>query len=133
MCDVARVRYSAHPRLSTRMWPGPCNQKCALLTDGRFSGASHGIVIGHITPEAQTGGPIALVEDGDEVGLRVQLCMTHACLQIHGCSPAVVPQGMAGVFALLCTRVHRYCCHYILLDQLPAMLTGGLVRPALPT
>ena len=34
---------------------------CALITDGRFSGGSHGFVIGHVTPEAQEGGPIALV------------------------------------------------------------------------
>eukprot|EP00854_Cymbomonas_tetramitiformis_P015653 gene15653-18564_t len=40
---------------------------CALLTDGRFSGGSHGFVIGHVTPEAQVGGPIALVEDGDMI------------------------------------------------------------------
>ncbi|KAK9491712.1 dihydroxy-acid/6-phosphogluconate dehydratase [Lipomyces doorenjongii] len=39
----------------------------ALLTDGRFSGGSHGFLIGHIVPEAQDGGPIALVEDGDEI------------------------------------------------------------------
>lgn len=39
----------------------------AMLTDGRFSGGSHGFIIGHITPEAQCGGPIALVEDGDEI------------------------------------------------------------------
>ncbi|CUM67881.1 uncharacterized protein PRCAT00005592001 [Priceomyces carsonii] len=39
----------------------------ALLTDGRFSGGSHGFLIGHIVPEAAVGGPIALVEDGDEV------------------------------------------------------------------
>ena len=39
----------------------------ALLTDGRFSGGSHGFIIGHITPEAQDGGPIALVRDGDRV------------------------------------------------------------------
>ncbi len=37
----------------------------ALLTDGRFSGGSHGFIVGHVTPEAQQGGPIALVEDGD--------------------------------------------------------------------
>ncbi|SFS72360.1 dihydroxy-acid dehydratase [Marininema halotolerans] len=42
-------------------------EKVALLTDGRFSGGSHGLVIGHIAPEAQVGGPIALVEDGDQV------------------------------------------------------------------
>ncbi|KAL6782587.1 AAD1 [Auxenochlorella protothecoides x Auxenochlorella symbiontica] len=40
-------------------------QDVALITDGRFSGGSHGFVIGHVTPEAQEGGPIALVEDGD--------------------------------------------------------------------
>ncbi|KAG0324445.1 hypothetical protein BG000_002223, partial [Podila horticola] len=39
----------------------------ALLTDGRFSGGSHGFIIGHITPEAQEGGPIALVKTGDVV------------------------------------------------------------------
>ena len=39
----------------------------ALLTDGRFSGGSHGFVIGHVTPEAFDGGPIALVEDGDTI------------------------------------------------------------------
>jgi dihydroxy-acid dehydratase len=39
----------------------------ALLTDGRFSGGSHGFIVGHITPEAQTGGPLALVRDGDRI------------------------------------------------------------------
>ncbi len=39
----------------------------ALVTDGRFSGGSHGFIIGHVTPEAQEGGPIALVENGDFV------------------------------------------------------------------
>src|SRR5438045_6963692 len=39
----------------------------ALMTDGRFSGGSHGFIIGHVTPEAQGGGPIALVKDGDKI------------------------------------------------------------------
>jgi dihydroxy-acid dehydratase len=39
----------------------------ALITDGRFSGGSHGFLIGHVTPEAQDGGPIALVRDGDRI------------------------------------------------------------------
>ncbi|MCA9513539.1 MAG: dihydroxy-acid dehydratase, partial [Myxococcales bacterium] len=43
--------------------------KVALITDGRFSGATHGRVVGHVAPEAQVGGPIALVEDGDVVVL----------------------------------------------------------------
>ena len=47
-------------------------QDCALMTDGRFSGASHGFVIGHVTPEAQEGGPIALVKDGDEIEIDAE-------------------------------------------------------------
>jgi dihydroxy-acid dehydratase len=39
----------------------------ALLTDDRFSGGSHGFIVGHITPEAQEGGPIALLENGDRI------------------------------------------------------------------
>jgi dihydroxy-acid dehydratase len=39
----------------------------ALITDGRFSGGTHGFVVGHVTPEAQLGGPIALVETGDKI------------------------------------------------------------------
>ncbi|MEO1711947.1 MAG: dihydroxy-acid dehydratase, partial [Bacteroidota bacterium] len=40
-------------------------KEVALITDGRFSGGTHGFVVGHITPEAQVGGMIALVQDGD--------------------------------------------------------------------
>jgi dihydroxy-acid dehydratase len=43
--------------------------KVALLTDGRFSGASHGFIVGHIAPEAAQGGPIGLVRDGDIIVL----------------------------------------------------------------
>jgi dihydroxy-acid dehydratase len=43
----------------------------ALLTDGRFSGATRGPMVGHVAPEAAVGGPIALVEDGDEVTVDV--------------------------------------------------------------
>src|SRR3989304_1547156 len=39
----------------------------ALITDGRFSGGSHGFIIGHVVPEAQEGGPIALLRDGDAI------------------------------------------------------------------
>jgi dihydroxy-acid dehydratase len=46
----------------------------ALLTDGRFSGGSHGFIIGHITPEAQEGGPIALVRDGDRIVIDSLTC-----------------------------------------------------------
>ncbi len=39
----------------------------ALITDGRFSGGSHGFVVGHVSPEAALGGPLALVQDGDPI------------------------------------------------------------------
>ena len=42
-------------------------QDVALITDGRFSGGSHGFVVGHITPEAATGGPIAVIRNGDPI------------------------------------------------------------------
>jgi dihydroxy-acid dehydratase len=44
----------------------------ALLTDGRFSGGSHGFIVGHITPEAQTGGPIALIRNGDRITIDAE-------------------------------------------------------------
>ncbi len=44
----------------------------ALMTDGRFSGGSHGFIVGHITPEAQVGGPLALVQDGDSVTIDAE-------------------------------------------------------------
>jgi dihydroxy-acid dehydratase len=51
----------------------------ALLTDGRFSGGSHGFIVGHIAPEAQSGGPIALVEDGD----RITIELVHRTIQVE--------------------------------------------------
>ncbi|QEY58056.1 dihydroxy-acid dehydratase [Pseudomonas sp. C27(2019)] len=45
----------------------------ALITDGRFSGGSHGFVVGHITPEAMVGGPIAVIEDGDTITIDAQI------------------------------------------------------------
>ena len=46
--------------------------KVALMTDGRFSGGSHGFIIGHVTPEAQEGGTIALIKDGDTVTIDAE-------------------------------------------------------------
>ena len=44
----------------------------AMITDGRFSGGSHGFIIGHVVPEAQEGGPIALIRDGDRITIDAQ-------------------------------------------------------------
>lgn len=58
----------------------------AMITDGRFSGGSHGFIVGHVVPEAQDGGPIAHVKDGDEVTLdavnnRIQIDVSEEELQ----------------------------------------------------
>ena len=80
--DVVIIRYegpTGGPGLPEMLTPtsaimgaglGDC---VALLTDGRFSGGSHGFCIGHITPEAQVGGPIALVQDGDPIRIDVSI------------------------------------------------------------
>ena len=47
-------------------------KKCALITDGRFSGATRGICVGHICPEAANGGVIALIEDGDKIKIDIK-------------------------------------------------------------
>lgn len=47
-------------------------KEVALITDGRFSGGTHGFVVGHVTPEAQVGGPIALIKDGDQITIDAE-------------------------------------------------------------
>jgi dihydroxy-acid dehydratase len=58
----------------------------ALITDGRFSGGTHGAAIGHVSPEAAVGGPIALVEEGDEIAIdipakKLELLVDEATLE----------------------------------------------------
>ncbi|MGH8659228.1 MAG: dihydroxy-acid dehydratase [Gammaproteobacteria bacterium] len=58
----------------------------AMVTDGRFSGGSHGFIVGHVVPEAQEGGPIALLQDGDRITLnactnRLDVALSEAELQ----------------------------------------------------
>jgi dihydroxy-acid dehydratase len=75
----------------------------AMLTDGRFSGGSHGFIIGHITPEAQDGGPIALVRDGDRITIDATRCtldvdLTDAELSARrGAWAAPGPKATSGV------------------------------------
>lgn len=79
--DVVIIRYEGPkggPGLPEMLTPTSAimgaglGDQVALLTDGRFSGGSHGFCIGHITPEAQVGGPIALVKDGDPIRIDAQ-------------------------------------------------------------
>lgn len=53
----------------------------ALITDGRFSGGSHGFVVGHVTPEAAVGGPIALLEHGDQITIDAEKRRVDVALQ----------------------------------------------------
>ena len=55
-------------------------ESVALLTDGRFSGATHGFMAGHLAPEAARGGPIAAVQDGDEVTIDVDARVVNVAL-----------------------------------------------------
>ncbi len=77
----------------------------ALITDGRFSGGSHGFVVGHITPEAQQGGPIALVEDGDEIVIDAEnntitlKVSEQAMIDRHARWQAPAPRYTRGVLA----------------------------------
>jgi dihydroxy-acid dehydratase len=47
-------------------------QRVAMVTDGRFSGATRGLMIGHVSPEAMEGGPIAIVKNGDQIEIDIE-------------------------------------------------------------
>jgi dihydroxy-acid dehydratase len=52
-------------------------EKVGLITDGRFSGGTHGLVVGHVSPEAQVGGPIALLQEGDLITIDSEIQQLH--------------------------------------------------------
>jgi len=77
----------------------------ALVTDGRFSGATRGLMLGHVAPEAFAGGPIAAVRDGDAIAIdvaarRVDLDVApeEVAQRLHGFKPPL-PRYRTGVFA----------------------------------
>jgi dihydroxy-acid dehydratase len=55
----------------------------ALITDGRFSGGSAGFIVGHVTPEAQCGGPIALVKNGDKITIDAEANTINVDLSVE--------------------------------------------------
>jgi dihydroxy-acid dehydratase len=93
--DVVVIRYEGPkggPGMQEMLYPTSylkglgLGAKCALLTDGRFSGGTSGLSIGHVSPEAASGGAIALVEDGDTVAIdipsrRVELVVDDTVLE----------------------------------------------------
>ncbi|HZT65462.1 MAG TPA: dihydroxy-acid dehydratase [Acidimicrobiales bacterium] len=89
---------------------------CALLTDGRFSGGTHGLCIGHVAPEAVDGGPIAFVADGDRILIdvdqrRIDVLVDQAELERRGQGWAPPPprytSGVLAKFARLVTGAER--------------------------
>lgn len=58
-------------------------KEIALITDGRFSGGSHGFIVGHIAPEAQEGGPIALIQNGDVIHIDIERHIIQVDLHEH--------------------------------------------------
>jgi dihydroxy-acid dehydratase len=81
------------------------SDKVALLTDGRFSGATHGFMAGHVTPEAARGGPIAAVRDGDTISfdipgrkLTLEISEEEMARRLDEWEPPV-PKYRSGVFA----------------------------------
>jgi dihydroxy-acid dehydratase len=79
--DVLVVRYEGPrggPGMQEMLYPTSylkskgLGKACALITDGRFSGGSSGLSIGHVSPEAAAGGPIALVQSGDRVRIDIR-------------------------------------------------------------
>ncbi|MDR1727555.1 MAG: dihydroxy-acid dehydratase [Acidobacteriota bacterium] len=78
--DVVVIRYEGPrggPGMQEMLYPTSyiksmhLGKECALVTDGRFSGGTSGLSIGHVSPEAASGGPIALVRDGDTVAIDI--------------------------------------------------------------
>ncbi len=94
---------------------------CALVTDGRFSGATHGPAIGYVTPEAARGGPIALVEDGDLI--RINLSERKLDLDV---APDVLAERRK-CYSPMPSRVTRgYLKHY---SETVAPASEGAVMP----
>ena len=78
--DVVVVRYEGPrggPGMQEMLYPTSflkgrgLGKACALITDGRFSGGTSGLSIGHVSPEAASGGAIALIRDGDEISIDI--------------------------------------------------------------
>jgi dihydroxy-acid dehydratase len=96
----------------------------ALVTDGRFSGATHGFMVGHVAPEAARGGPIAALEDGDVVTidvdvreLRVELSDDEIASRLDAWAPPT-PHYESGVFARYAALVSSASDGAILRDDL---------------
>jgi dihydroxy-acid dehydratase len=105
--DVVLIRYEGPrggPGMQEMLYPTSylkskgLGKACALITDGRFSGGTSGLCIGHISPEAAEGGSLALVEEGDTIEIDIPRRILRAALsdeQLHARRKAVEAKGAA--------------------------------------
>jgi dihydroxy-acid dehydratase len=72
-------------------------EKVALLTDGRFSGATRGMMIGYVSPEAAVGGPLALLKDGDPIRIDAVKGVLETKASLKGRKPSPPKRAATGV------------------------------------
>ena len=115
-------------------------EEVALITDGRFSGATHGLMVGHVAPEAARGGPIAALRDGDVVEIdveatascSVELSDDEIAARLAAVDAAAAPRYTTGVLArvraarLVRVRRRRARVNYLLYSR--TLETGDAVR-----
>ncbi|HEX8086885.1 MAG TPA: dihydroxy-acid dehydratase [Solirubrobacteraceae bacterium] len=108
----------------------------ALLTDGRFSGATHGFMAGHVAPEAVHGGPIAAVDDGDEITIdvdnrRIDVALTQAEIdeRVERYAPPPNPDA-TGVLAKYAAQVTSASQGAVTNPATPKKARGGVGAPA---
>lgn len=104
--DVVVIRYEGPrggPGMQEMLYPTSflkgrgLGKACALVTDGRFSGGTSGLSIGHASPEAASGGTIALVEDGDRI--RIDIPNRSIELLVDDATLAARREALGGVYA----------------------------------
>ncbi len=92
------------------------NQTTAVITDGRFSGTNNGCFVGHISPEAAEGGPLAIIEDGDHITLDVNKGILHADianeeierrLATWKCPEKEIPRGYLNLYARVASSADK--------------------------
>lgn len=123
--DVVVIRYEGPkgaPGMPEMLSPGAAlvgqglGKDVALVTDGRFSGASHGIMIGHVTPEASDGGALAIVRNGDTIRIdtaaqTIELAISddemRARLDAWAPPPSKARPGLLRKYARLVSSAHE--------------------------
>jgi len=118
--DVVVIRYEG-PRggpgmremlgITAAIMGAGLGEQVALITDGRFSGGTRGLMVGHLAPEAQVGGPIAALRDGDEVTIDIAARTVSTCVSADEIAArlrdwrAPAPRYTTGVFAKYASSV----------------------------